>query len=127
MTTKADRKWRAAQRRTQATQLKASGLTQAEIGTKLGVSAQRVSAILKESRDKSANDPAEIRRLDLNHLEEMLIRPLKAAKLGNLEAIDAVLRIMERRDKLLSQDAYNHLPLVPASATNRKEAANEAS
>ena len=61
-----------------------------------------VQAALK----KTLQDPAdELRTLELERLDSMLLPMMAQAKKGNQGAVDRVLRIMERRAKLLGLDA----------------------
>ena len=97
-----------------ALELRKEGKSLAEIATELGYkSKQAVHEALKSALDRTLRLPAdEVRELDLQRLDALLAGVWAKAIAGDLQAINAVLRIMERRAKLLGLDApiqYNHL------------------
>ena len=61
-----------------------------------------VQAALKKTLQEPAD---ELRTLELERLDSMLLPMMAQAKKGNQGAVDRVLRIMERRAKLLGLDA----------------------
>ncbi len=61
-----------------------------------------VQAALKKTLQEPAD---ELRTLELERLDGMLLPMMAQAKKGNQGAVDRVLRIMERRAKLLGLDA----------------------
>ena len=46
-----------------------------------------------------------VRTLELQRLDELMVQPYQAACRGDLRAVDAVLKIMDRRAQLLGLDA----------------------
>jgi hypothetical protein len=103
------RRVRAAERRTQALDLRKQGKTFAEIGRELGCSEQRAHAIvtgeLQRLNTRRSEQAAEVARLELERLDALLAGVWPAAKEGEGPAIDRVLAIMARRAKLQGLDA----------------------
>lgn len=97
-----------AERRQQAFEMRKKGLPYAEIGKALGISMQaahrHVTTYLQALENKTQEDAREIIRLDMERLDDMLQGLYPDAINGNSAAVDRVLRIMERRAKLLGLD-----------------------
>lgn len=95
--------------REQAVELRTRGHTYAQIAKACGVSIQSaykaVVAYLEETRAVSREHAEEIRRLELDRLDRMLAAFGPRAEDGDAAAADRVLRIQERRAKLLGLDA----------------------
>lgn len=93
----------------EALQLRKAGATYEEIGRALGMTRtgayRAVKRALDELNEKIAEDAAEVLRLELERLDAMLLAVWPKAKQGHLGAIDRVLKIMERRSRLLGLDA----------------------
>ena len=69
-------------------------------------------------------EPAEeVLALELARLDEMLIKALESARNGDPQAIDAVLKIMNRRAKYLGMDSPEKIIAVEASAATPAQAA----
>jgi hypothetical protein len=97
-----------AKRGTQFMKLRIEGLSFEEIGAQMGVSTQRAFKIIKDElallNRKRAETAEECIRLELSRLDDML-KPLWAkCKAGDIGAQAAVLRLMDRRAKLLGLD-----------------------
>jgi hypothetical protein len=100
----------AAERKAKAVEMRKLGFTYQKIGDELGVTLsaahKMVTTALQELNEKAAEGAAEVRRLELERLDEWQVRIAKEAQSGNtLGAIDRGLRIQARRAKLLGLDA----------------------
>lgn len=99
----------ALQRQQQAVELRRAGRSYREIARQVGIgvaSAHRlVAAAIAEARTTVQEDVVELRALELSRLDGMLGGLWPEARRGNLGAVDRVLKIMERRAKLLGLDA----------------------
>lgn len=89
--------------------LRVLGATYAQIGERLGISKQAaheyVTTELALLRAQTAEAAEQVRDLELARLDAVLVPQLKAAIEGSQGAVDRVLRIQERRAKLLGLDA----------------------
>jgi len=112
--TKRQRKARAldaqtATRRQRALALRMSGATYEAIGTTLGIATmtawKHVQRALTETRDQSNEQADLLREQELARLDRIQLGFWTAAMRGNPAAADRVLRIMERRARLLGLDA----------------------
>lgn len=96
-------------RQQRAVELRRAGCSYREIGKAIGIgttSAHRlVSQAVAEARNAVADDVNEMRALELSRLDALLGGLWADARRGHLGAIDRVLKIMERRAKLLGLDA----------------------
>lgn len=99
----------ALQRQQQAVELRRAGRSYREIACQVGIgvaSAHRlVGAAIAEARTTVQEDVVELRALELSRLDGLLGTLWPKARQGDLQAVDRVLRIMERRAKLLGLDA----------------------
>lgn len=99
----------ATERRLQALELRKAGATYRAIGARLGVSEAQsykdVQTELQRIAAESADVAADVRTLELERLDALLLALWAQAKQGNQGAVDRVLRVMERRAKLLGLDA----------------------
>jgi hypothetical protein len=99
----------AAERRVQALILRKAGASYRAIAAQLGVSPKQAYCDVTHELDKiykQASELAEqVRTLELERLDGMLLAISKQVSNGSLGAIDRSLRIMERRAKLLGLDA----------------------
>lgn len=102
-------KVQAAERRTQALELRKAGATYVAIGTALGVSEQRahriITAELRRLNARRAEAANEVTRMELERLDALMLAVWQRAKKGELSAVDRVLSIMARRARLLGLDA----------------------
>jgi hypothetical protein len=93
--------------------LRRQGLLEAQIATRFGVSQQAVSkAILKYVHELPAREAVELRNeqlIRLDQLGEMAIELYETATndLVRLQALNGLLKVEERRAKLLGLDALN--------------------
>lgn len=97
----------AAEKRARALDLRKAGATYDQIAQQLGYAnrgnAQRaVQTALKEITAEPARD---VLTLELERLDAMLLGLWPQARRGNLGAVDRVLRIQERRARLLGLDS----------------------
>lgn len=108
----------AAQRRQQALTLRRGGATFEEIGTALGCSRQRahilVSQELIKIKDEVAGEADQVRTLELLRLDRLFMGSWNKAIGGNKDAVANVLKVMERRARILGIDAPAKLaPTTP--------------
>lgn len=101
------RKLEAKEKQRQALELRKAGATYEVIARQLGYAApvgaeHAVKAALKTLLQEPAE---EVRKLELERLDALLIKMYSDATRGNQGAVDRVLRIMERRARLLGLDA----------------------
>ena len=97
------------ERRAQAVALRRDGHSFDEIGLLLHVSAQTaaqyVQTHLLELREKAELDTEAIRDIELQRCDALLRAAWPKAKKGDTYSIQACLKVMERRSKLLGLDA----------------------
>ena len=93
----------------QALELRRAGLGYEAIGAKLGIgkthSHRLVVAALAEARDQVASNADELRSEEVSRLDAMLTGLWPSARNGAAASVDRVIKIMERRAKLLGLDA----------------------
>jgi orotate phosphoribosyltransferase-like protein len=98
-----------AERRIKAFELRKKGNNYREIAKVLGVSAPTiladVRAVLKELSKEQQKEAADYKALELDRLETLQVKMWELAVKGDQGAVDRVLRIQERRAKLLGLDA----------------------
>lgn len=108
-------------RQAKALELRRAGLSYREIAAKIGIGksqAQRlVEAGLEQVRDEVDAEARDLKAIELSRLDAMLSGLWPDARRGAHGAVDRVLRIMERRAKLLGLDA----PLKMAQTTRDGE------
>jgi hypothetical protein len=96
-------------RRLEALDLRKAGFSYAAIGNRLQVSGEQarldVMAALKQLSEHQDTETAEYRSLELERLDRMLVSVWSDALKGHLGAIDRVLKISERRSRLMGLDA----------------------
>ena len=95
--------------RLKALQLRKAGLSYATIGTQLHCTKQNAYRLVKSALDNLRTHCAEatetLRQLELERLDALLMGLWTPASRGDHAAIDRVLKIMERRARLLGLDA----------------------
>lgn len=100
---------RAAQTAKEALALRLQGLTYDEIGQRLqvshGTAYRHVSMELANTRSTAAETAQELREVELQRLDRLLAVVGPMAESGDLQAVDRVLRIQERRAAYLGLDA----------------------
>jgi len=103
------RRIQAAERRVQALALRREGATFTEIGEALGINRsaahKAVSRALDELAQLAEGEVVSLRALELDRLDALQRSIWTQAMDGALPAVDRLLRIMERRAKLLGLDA----------------------
>ena len=99
----------ALERKVSALALRRKGKTYQEIGDTLGISQQRAHAIVKEEMkqlDAELREKREeVRSMELDRLDLLQSGVWEKAVEGDTKAIESVLKIMEKRSKLLDLDA----------------------
>lgn len=97
------------QRQLQALDLRKRGFSYRDIGEKLGVShGQAYNDVMKElSRLAKERDGSleELRQLELERLDGLITALEPMARVGDTAAVNAYLKVMERRAKYLGLDA----------------------
>ncbi len=89
------------------------GRTQEAIATEHGITQQRVSQILAGVREViPASDRADALLLDLERLDRVLVAFMPIAEGGDVKAAGVVLRVTERRSKLLGLDAVEPMRIT---------------
>jgi orotate phosphoribosyltransferase-like protein len=98
-----------AERRVKAFELRKKGNNYREIAKELGVTAPTiladVRAVLHELSKEQQKEAADYKVLELDRLETLQVKMWELAINGDQGAVDRVLRIQERRAKLLGLDA----------------------
>jgi len=95
-----------AMRRKQAMQYRMMGLSYDQIGEKLNINHQTAwNWIDKELKAINIEEAKEVKKLELGRLDAMFIPIYGNAMRGDLQALNGVMQIMNRRAKLLGIDA----------------------
>lgn len=93
----------------QALALRRSGMAYSAIAAKLGLSKSRAHALvqlgLEDAREQVAAHSDQLRSEEVSRLDGMLAKIYPKAARGDLQAIDRVLKISERRSRLFGLDA----------------------
>ncbi len=102
-------KARKLERQVKALELRRMGKGYIEIAAALGIGKSQahrlVQAGLTDARAQISGEADELRAEELSRLDGMMSGVWPAARKGSVGAIDRVLRIMERRSRLLGLDA----------------------
>lgn len=107
-----------AQRRAAAVELAVQGLSYAEIGLQLGCDPSTAwRAVTAALAENVSHNVGELRRLEGERLDALQAALWPAAMTGDAAAVRAVLRVMERRARLLGLDA----PVQVAQVDERVE------
>lgn len=103
--------------------LRREGLTHRQIAARLGVAPstayKRVRHGLDEINQRNVESAEQLRTMELARLDELQNAIWERATEGELRAIDAVLRIMERRAKLVGLDTSRHTVKVSSGDRDR--------
>lgn len=106
---------KASERRARAFRLRLAGAKFREIGQQLGCTEQRAHQIITDEiariSEKCTELAEQVRTLELERLDVLQMGCWRNATQGNLGSVDRVLRIMERRAKLLGLDAPDQVQL----------------
>ncbi len=110
------------ERRARVAALRLSGLRdQCRIAAHLGVSPPTIhrdgKALDAEWREQAVADVATEKGLDLDRLEHLIAAVWPEAVRGNLPAVDRVIRILERKAKLLGLDAPERMAVAQHGLT----------
>jgi hypothetical protein len=94
-------------REVEAIQLRRQGLTYGEIAERLGYADHRgASLAVQRGMRRALQEPAdELREIEAARLDRAMSKIWDQVEQGDLKAIGTMLRIMERRSKLLGLDA----------------------
>lgn len=101
-----------AERRRQACELRLAGVGYAQIARQLGyASASGAHAAVQQGMKAAFEEPhGEVRRLELERLDALLVGLWPKARRGDASAVDRVLRVMDRRARYLGLDAAEEQP-----------------
>jgi orotate phosphoribosyltransferase-like protein len=92
-----------------AWELRVAGMTQMQIGTRLNISQSVVSRLLASAREDAVTATKDIAgeatTEQIARLDRMLLALWEKVRNGNERAVEAALRVEERRAKLLGLDA----------------------
>jgi len=115
-----------------AVKLRMGGATYEEIGATLGITAMAAYKAVKRALArviaKTNEDASELRTLELQRLDKLLLALWGRASKGDDAAVDRVLRVMERRAKLRGLDAPVQVsgpdggPIQTADVSERSDA-----
>ena len=112
----------AAERRIQALDLRKAGATYQQIGRQLGYSEQRahqiVTSELQRLNTERSEAATEVRRLELERLDAMLLGAWPRGKSGDPKMGQFCLAIMDRRARLLGLDAPTKVAPTDPSGQN---------
>lgn len=93
----------------QALELRMAGFSYPEIAAKLGIAVgtahKYVAGSIAKTRQEAAETAEEIRTLEVSRLDKMLAVLAPMAESGDMQAIDRILKIQERRAAYLGLDA----------------------
>jgi hypothetical protein len=99
----------AAERAERVFEMRKAGATYDAIVRTVGISKQRAHEIvvskLAEIRERTAEKVEDVRTIELSRLDDALLSIWPQVRQGNHGAIDRMVRMMERRAKLLGLDA----------------------
>lgn len=99
----------AAERRKKAVQMRISGATYDDISKALGVSRpaayNSVKTALQETKLKMAESVDELREIERERLERLILAVMPKAMSGDVKAVDSVRRLSESLRRLLGLDA----------------------
>lgn len=116
------RRTTATERRKKAVALRIAGATFEQIGDQLGVSTQAahklVTTALEETRRITGEAAEQLRQTELTRLDALQTALWSDAVKGDVQAVDRILKIMQRRAMLLGLDA----PTVQAVVDWRSKA-----
>ena len=93
----------------QARDLRKAGAPFAQIGAQMGYSEQRAHQVITKALSnlnlECVEAATEVTRLELERLDSLWLSAWQAVKGGDMQTINACIRIMDRRAKLLGLDA----------------------
>lgn len=99
----------------QALELRLQGFSYADIASALGVTVETaretIKRVLSRMAETTAEDALEVRSLELERLDQMLVKLQDQITKGSEKAIETALRIQERRARLLGLDSPKKLEL----------------
>lgn len=109
---------RAREREKKALELRKAGATYAQIAEKLGYSDPKSAwhAVMRALDRLPREDAEKVRRLELSRLDTIALRLWrKIVEEGDIQAVNAYLRVMERRARYLGLDAPEKKALTDPS------------
>lgn len=97
----------AAEKRTRALQLRKAGATYDQIAQQVGYEnrGNAYRAVMQELKELPKDDAAEVLTLEVERLDQLLVALWPKAMKGDVRSAETVIRLMERRAKLLGLDA----------------------
>lgn len=114
----------AADKWAKALELRKSGHTYEHIAAAVGYASKGAArdAVMRGIKEIVREPAEEVLALELARLDDMLIRALELARAGDPQAIDAVLKIMNRRSKYLGMDSPEKIIQVDGAASTPAQA-----
>ncbi len=109
-------RYAAAERRKQALELRKSGATYQVIADQLGYKTRDSArkAIYSALKDITRESAEDVRTLEIARLDALMLALWPKARQGNETSVDRILRIMERRAKLIGLDSPTKIaPTTP--------------
>lgn len=104
-----------------AWELRKAGVPYAKIGRQLNISSRTaykyIQTQIEEYQSEQRENVRSMVTLELSRLDDMMLGIWSNARQGDLKAIDATLKIMERRAKLLGLDVSSTAKQVSVSVT----------
>ncbi len=103
-----------AERDAQACRLRSAGLTYAKIAEQLGFASagNAYGAVIRALRDVVEESVEQLRTLEVMWLDRLQAAIWPAALAGDLKAVDRVVRIVDRRCKLLGLDSVEKIQVL---------------
>lgn len=100
------RRIEAVEKRKRALQLRKAGATYDQIASQVGYSNRggAYRAVMQELRDLPRDDAEDVFALETERLDQVLMALWPTAMKGNVRSAETVIRVMERRAKLLGLD-----------------------
>ena len=114
----------AAERWAEALELRKAGYSYDHIASAVGYSSRGSAreAVMRGIKEIVREPAEEVLALELARLDEMLIKALESARNGDPQAIDAVLKIMNRRSKYLGMDSPEKIIQVEGATSSPAQA-----
>lgn len=101
------RRIEAAEKRKRALQLRKAGVSYDQIAQQVGYAnrGNAHKAVMQELRELPKDDAKDVLNLEVERLDQLLMALWPAAMKGHVRSSETVIRLMERRSKLLGLDA----------------------
>lgn len=105
----------ARERESRAMDMRKAGATYDQIGERLGISKvgafKAVKRVLERTAKTTTEAADDVRRIELERIDAMLLGLWKAATNGDARAVDSSMRLSKRRSELLGLDAPQRIEM----------------